>query len=124
MADPFDELADGLADDRGVGMFGAWLQALEAAADEDDLFTLLAAQRPPESRLARQQLRGRLVKLLKERFETFESGASAAKTADAWLREGDEERELQGREFAAEDVKPWASPVTGADALDGACTAA
>ena len=46
--------------------------------------------RPPTSKLARQQIRGRLVTALRRKFKEFDSAASPAKTADAWLQEGRE----------------------------------
>jgi hypothetical protein len=96
-----------------------WLRDLGGAHDEDELFALLALQRPPKSLLARQQIRGRLVRILQARFKTFESGASAAKTADAWLREGEQDGEtLQGSEYRPEPTKPWTQAVDPAEVLD------
>jgi putative DNA primase/helicase len=118
MADLFDSLAGELPDDRQRDNFGAFLRRIGTAATEDELFVRLAEQRPPQSRLARQQLRGRLVKLLKEKLPALDSGASPAKTADAWLQEGGDECELQGREFTAEEIEPWPTQVDGAHALD------
>jgi hypothetical protein len=97
----------------------AWLDALAAARDEDELFATLASQRPPVSKLARQQIRGRLVRLLGEKLRELDSGASPAKTADAWLQEGGEDGEsLQGKIFAAEEIEPWHAPVVGEDVLN------
>lgn len=96
-----------------------WLRALGETKDEDELFNLLPLQRPPQSKLARQQVRGRLVKILAQQFRAFGSAASPAKTADAWLSEGDEVGDaLQGREYVAESTDPWEEPVDAADVLD------
>jgi putative DNA primase/helicase len=116
--DPFDELTAGVPDDRSSEKLGAWLETLASAASEDELFDQLASQRPPSSKLARQLLRGRLKKLLQEKLEQFDSGASPARTADAWLQEGSETSNLQGREFVAEETEPWGSAVVGAVVLD------
>jgi hypothetical protein len=106
-------------DDRSSDGFGVWLDALADAADEDSVFDVLAGKRPPSSRLARQQLRGRLVKVLGQKFSQLESGASAAKTADAWLYErGVDGDLLQGKAFVAEETEPWGTFVAGADVLD------
>ena len=85
---------------------------------EDELFAVLAAQRPPTSKLARQQIRGRLITLLKRKLGELESDAAAARTADAWLQEGGEHDDLQGQEFVIEETEPWASAVDGAAVLD------
>jgi putative DNA primase/helicase len=100
--------------------FGPWLSELQNSKDEDELFAALAARRPPSSKLSRQQLRGRLKATLDAKFSELESGASAARTADAWLVEGGGGGDdgLQGREFVIEDIKPWSTPVVGADVLD------
>jgi Protein of unknown function (DUF3631) len=98
-----------------------WLRALSAAEDEDAVFALLPEQRAPRSKLARQQTRGRLIKILSERFSAFGSGASAAMTADAWLSDqADASDDLQGREYVAEETEPWAESVDGAAVLDEA----
>ena len=107
-------------DNRPSDGFGAWLQALDATANEDDLFGILAGQRPPASRLARQQIRGRLVLLLKDKLGGFESGASPARTADAWLAEGGDPDDIQGQEFVVEETVPWENVVDGATVLDEA----
>jgi hypothetical protein len=99
--DPFDELTAGVPDDRSSEKLGASLETLASAASEDELFDQLASQRPPSSKLVRQLLRGRLKKLLQKKLEQFNSGASPARTADAWLQEGSETSNLQGREFVA-----------------------
>ena len=65
-------------DDRPADGFAGWLEALAAATSAAGLFDVLAGQRPPTSKLARQQIRGRLVTLLREKFEEFESGHAAA----------------------------------------------
>jgi hypothetical protein len=104
-------------DDRPTDGFAAWFEDLAATASEDDLFGVLASKRPPTSRLARQQIRGRLVTLLGAKFKEFGSGAAAARTADAWLQEGGD-LELQGQDFVVEEVEPWGSTVAGADVLD------
>src|SRR6266545_1708371 len=96
--DPDERTSDGFVD---------WIAALAGAHDEDSLFEILASQRPPVSKLARQQIRGRLVKVLKDKFQELESGVSAAKTADAWLQEGGADDLLQGRAFAAEEIELW-----------------
>jgi hypothetical protein len=94
------------------------LDALADARGEDELFALLASQRPPKSKLARQQLRGRLVKLLTEKLPELDSSSTPAKTADAWLQEGvGDVDNLQGRAFVAEEITPWPHPVAGADVL-------
>ncbi len=82
-------------DDRPTGGYADWLTALtdasdEDASDEDTLFATLASRRSPPSKLVRQQLRGQLVKVLAAKFKEFDSGATAAKVADAWLAEGDD----------------------------------
>ena len=107
-------------DIRPSDAFGAWLQALDATANEDDLFGILAGHRPPASRLARQQIRGRLVLLLKDKLGGFESGASPARTADAWLAEGGDPDDIQGQEFVVEETVPWENVVDGATVLDEA----
>lgn len=115
---PLDALEGAFDDDRGRKGYASWFAELDAAASEDALFETLARQRPPTSKLARQQLRGRLVKILSEKFKEFDSGSKPAGVADAWLREGDETSALQGRAFVADEVEPWASAVFGADVLD------
>ena len=106
-------------DDRNSGGFAGWLNELAAAPNEDDLFAILASQRPPTSQLGRQQIRGRLVKVLGKRFKELDSGVSAPRTADAWLQEGgDEGDSLQGQVFVAEEIAPWGSAIRGADVLD------
>jgi hypothetical protein len=106
-------------DDRPSDGFGEWLDALADARDEDALFALLAGQRPPGSKLARQQLRGRLLKLLTVKLPELGSSATAAKTADAWLHEGGGDADdLQGRGLVADEITPWPHPVGGADALN------
>ena len=62
-------------DERTSGEIVAWLDALAAAGDEDELFAILTSLRPPAAKLARQQIRGRLVKLLSEKLKELESGA-------------------------------------------------
>jgi putative DNA primase/helicase len=110
----FDEQPDPLSD---------WLQALTEAENEDGLFALLAQQRPPKSKLARQHVRGRLVKILTKLFRSFDSGASPTKTADAWLAEGsDQDDDLQGREYVAEEIDPWPEQVDGAAVLHDVAT--
>src|SRR5262245_15281754 len=120
MTGPLDDLEEAYGDERPTDGYGAWFAALSATPNEDALFDTLVTQRPPASRLARQQLRGRLVKLLGAKFKEFGSAARPAAVADAWLREGDEEAGLQGQAFAADDVEPWAAPVAGAAVLDEA----
>lgn len=106
-------------DDRPSDGFAAWFQELEAAPNEDDLFGILAGPKPPTSRLARQQIRGRLVPLLKIKLEGFGSGASPARMADAWLLEGGgEPGDLQGEEFVVEETAPWNDVVDGVAALN------
>lgn len=107
--DPDSRSSDGFAD---------WLETLRAATNEDDLFGILAGQRPPTSKLARQQLRGRLVTLLKDRFSELESGASSARTADAWLSEGGDSDGLQGADFVIEETEPWTNVVDGDEVLN------
>jgi hypothetical protein len=106
-------------DERPSGEYADWFTALAEAVDEDEVFATLASRRPPAAKLVRQQLRGRLVKLLTEKFTALESGATAAKVADAWLQEGDDDGGLlQGKQFVADEIEPWHHPVDGADALD------
>ncbi len=106
-------------DERSSEGFVAWLDALADVRDEDELFKVLGEQRPPGSRLARQQIRGRLVKVLSEKLKELGSGVAAARTADAWLQEGgDDDDLLQGKEFVADEVEPWADAVSGAAVLD------
>jgi putative DNA primase/helicase len=105
-------------DNRTSGGFATWLAALAATSNEDTLFEVLASQRPPTSKLARQQLRGRLVSILKSKFGELDSGASPARTADAWLQEGGDAGSLQGQGFVVEEIEPWQSSVVGADVLD------
>jgi putative DNA primase/helicase len=116
--EPFDELAASLPDDRTGDNFGPWLEKLAAAGDEEDLFERLSGQRAPRSRLVQQMVRGRLKKILAEKFEEFSSEASAAKIADAWLQEGSEPSAVQGQEFRAEEVEPWRDAVAGAVVLE------
>jgi hypothetical protein len=119
MSDPFDDLAAALPpDDRPSDGFAFWLEELAACKAEDDLFDALAGQRPPKSKLARQQLRGRLVKLLTAKFKELDSGSSPAKVADAWLQEGTEADGLQGREFLTEETEPWEQAVEAVSVLD------
>ena len=115
MSVPFDEIPFG--DDRPTDGFAGWLESLAATTNEDELFDVLARQRPPTSKLARQQIRGRLVALLGERFKELGSAAAAARTADAWLQEGGD-LELQGQGFVSEEIEPWGSSVVGATVLD------
>lgn len=96
---------------------GDLLESLAKASSEDEIFDILGDAAPPTSRLARQQVRGRLVQILKERFEEFGSAVSSAKTADAWLKDGSGD-ELQGRSFVPEDTPPWQAPVQGGEVLD------
>jgi hypothetical protein len=106
-------------DDRTSAGFVDWLDALTRVNTEDDLFALLADQRPPASKLARQQIRGRLVRLLAEKLKELDSGVSVAKTADASLQEGGEDGDvLQGRAFVAEETVPWGTAVAGTAVLD------
>jgi hypothetical protein len=106
-------------DDRTSDGFVAWLDALAQTADDDELFAVLASQRPPTSGLARQQIRGRLIKVLKERFTELAIDGSPAKIADAWLKEGGDDGELlQGSEWTPEKVIPWETAVTGRLVLD------
>jgi Protein of unknown function (DUF3631) len=110
---------DGNFDEPEPDPLSDWLRQLSEAHDEEELFALLALQRPPKSRLARQQIRGRLLKILSEQFKAHKSGASAAKTADAWLREGEDEGEtLQGREYRPEPTEPWKTAIDPAEVLD------
>jgi hypothetical protein len=105
-------------DDRNTDGFATWLDSVAAAASEDELFERLAGQRPPAPRLARQQVRGRLITILNQKFKEFGSGGAAARTADAWLQEGGELDDLQGLEFVAEEIRPWETSVGGAEVLD------
>jgi len=106
-------------DERSSAEFVAWLQRLTAAVEEDDLFAILASQRPPKAKLARQQIRGRLIKVLAERLKALKSSASPARTADAWLQErGDDGDLLQGKTFFVEEIAPWELSVVGSDVLD------
>jgi hypothetical protein len=107
-ADPIESAPD---------VFATWLDAVAGAATEDELFVVLASQRPPASKLARQQLRGRLKVVLEERFKAFDSGTSAARTADAWLQEGAAHNGLQGQAFVVQETEPWATRVDGGDVL-------
>ena len=119
MSDSFDALAAGMPDERPSDNYVAWLEDIHKAIDEDRLWTLLAQQRPPRSLLARQQIRGRLVKALGGKLKELGSGASAARTADAWLQEGGEDGELvQGKEFVADEIEPWGQAVDGGEVLD------
>jgi hypothetical protein len=117
LAPEFNDLPDD-PDDRPSDGFAGWFEALSGAHTEDELFVILARQRPPTSKLARQQLRGRLVTILSARFKELDSAASAARTADAWLLEGGGADDLQGQEFRMEEVQPWESAVVGADVLE------
>jgi len=115
--DPRDDFPDDPTEQSEDG-FGTWLQDLEAAADEDTLFTLLARQRPPSGKLARQQIRGRVKAKLEQKFEQFGSHSSAARTVDAWLREGGGETlALQGEDFRPEEIVPFESEVAASDLL-------
>ncbi len=106
-------------DERTSTEFVAWLQRLTATVTEDELFEILASQRPPKAKLARQQIRGRVVKVLAEQLKALDSSASPARTADAWLQEGGEDGDLlQGTTFVVEETVPWDGAVGGADALD------
>jgi hypothetical protein len=100
--------------------FEDWLRSLEQAEDEDVVFGLLRGEAPPRSKIDRQQARGRLVEILERKFDQLDSRTSAAKTADAWLSEGngDEGSGLQGQEFVLEHTQPWGEPVDAADVLD------
>ena len=110
---------DGDFDEPESDLLSDWLRGLSEAHDEEELFAMLALQHPPKSLLARQQIRGRLVKILQEKFQQCESGASAAKTADAWLREGEQNGEtLQGSEYRPEQTEPWRQAVDPAEVLD------
>jgi hypothetical protein len=96
-----------------------WLDRLADCKTEADLFDALAGQRPPKSDLARQQLRGQLMKLLTAQLKALGSGASPAKVADAWLRDGAEANEnLQGSAFSVEETEPWEQTVEAAAVLD------
>jgi Protein of unknown function (DUF3631) len=97
--------------------YAGWLEALEQAASEDALFDQLAELRPPSSKLVRQQVRGRLVKVLHDKLKELGSSALPAKVADAWLQRGGDQ-DLQGRAFVAEEIEPWSSPVAGEEVLD------
>jgi Protein of unknown function (DUF3631) len=120
LPDGFSDFPDFLEDpdDRASDGFATWLDALEGAPNEDKLFEVLASQRPPTSKLARQQIRGRLVTILARKFKELKSGAAAARTADAWLKEGEDGGVLQGQGFVIEEIEPWGSSVVGADVLD------
>ncbi|MFN2491084.1 MAG: DUF3631 domain-containing protein, partial [Actinomycetota bacterium] len=97
---------------------GSVLDDLASAADEDRLFTILATAQPPASKLARQQVRGRLVPILKEKFSVFESGSSPSKTADAWLTSSAvDDGSLQGSVFAPEETPPWEQSVGGEEVV-------
>jgi hypothetical protein len=114
-----EALLPALPDDRTSDGYAAWLEALARAESEDSLFETLAGKRPPTSKLAKQQVRGRLIKLLGQKFSELDCGASPAKTADAWLSEGGGAGDaVQGRAFVAEDVQPWDASVNGASVLD------
>lgn len=105
-------------DDRATDGFATWLDALASAPSEEEVFDALASHRPPTSKLARQQIRGRLITILKQKFAELESGAAAARTADAWLQEGAETDDVQGQGFVIEEIEVWGSSVVGADVLD------
>jgi hypothetical protein len=104
--------------DRASDGFAAWLDEIGNVESENELFAVLAAQLPPTSKLARQQIRGRLITILKRKLRELESDAAAARTADAWLLEGGEPDDLQGQGFVIEETEPWASVVDGAAMLD------
>jgi hypothetical protein len=96
-----------------------WLEAIKAAPDEETLFATLRARRPPMAKLARQQIRGKLVKLLTDKLKALDSGAPAAKVADAWLLDGNGDGgALQGRAFIADEIELWDDPVDAAAVLD------
>jgi hypothetical protein len=118
LAPEFGDLPEDTGDGP-TGDYADWFTALTNALDEDTLFATLASRRPPASKLVRQQLRGRLVKVLVDKFKALGSGATAAKVADAWLVEDDDDGDLlQGKRFVADEIEPWHHPVDGAAVLD------
>ncbi|MGI8707256.1 MAG: DUF3631 domain-containing protein [Actinomycetota bacterium] len=89
------------------------LDDIARAGTENDIFDLLTAAAPPTARLIREQMRGRLIPILKERFRALGSAASASKTAEAWLtKPGSADSEnTQGHEFVPQDTPLWDEPV-------------
>jgi hypothetical protein len=83
-----------------------WLGDLEAAGSEATLFETLELRVPPKSKLERERLRGRLVKVLERKFKALGSRAKPTGVADAWLKNGVEPADLQGSAFVVDEVAP------------------
>ena len=109
------------SDERPSDGFAAWLDALAETADEDGIFEVLASQRPPASKLARQQIRGRLKTILEEQDSRSSGpGRLSRGPRTPGFQEGGDLDGLQGQGFTIEEIEPWGSRVVGADVLDEA----
>jgi hypothetical protein len=99
---------------RGSRVATELLDELRAAEEDDTIYEILNAAEPPTGRRARVELRGKLIKVLREK-----GIESPAAVADAWLSKPStrEEEDLQGQAFRPEKTPPWDSPVDGAELL-------
>jgi putative DNA primase/helicase len=118
----FDDIVGGQFDDDKSRDYALLYRELEELALSDDpepgeittrAIEILACYAPPREEMAKQQVRGRLIGILRAKFREAMEFTSPAKFTDAWLAEHADEpaEKLRGHEFVADDTVCWGQPV-------------
>jgi hypothetical protein len=114
------DVVDGQFGDERSTDYADLLAEIASATSDEEIVDLLRSFKPPQSRMAQQQLRGKLKKALSETFGLLASAVSPSKLVDAWITEMADPADagLQGSSFIADDTIPWADAVDLAEVLD------